>query len=50
MSRLRSVGVPYLAPLIPFNFKELKDVFYRGDLRKLINSPHKYPHDNKGEK
>ncbi|WP_129689529.1 spore germination protein [Gottfriedia acidiceleris] len=49
MSRLRSVGVPYLAPLIPFNFKEFKDVFYRGDLRKLINSPHKYPHDDKGK-
>jgi len=47
MSRLRSVGVPYLAPLIPFNFKEFKDVFYRGNLRKLINSPHKYPHDDK---
>ncbi|WP_088042607.1 spore germination protein [Bacillus sp. EAC] len=47
MSRLRSVGVPYLAPIIPFNFKEFKDVFYRGDLRKLINSPHKYPHDKK---
>jgi len=49
MSRLRSVGVPYLAPLIPFNFKEFKDVFYRGDLRKLINSPHKYPHDDKNK-
>ncbi|MEH7349748.1 spore germination protein [Gottfriedia acidiceleris] len=47
MSRLRSAGVPYLAPLIPFNFKEFKDVFYRGDLRKLINSEHKYPHDDK---
>ncbi|WP_176522525.1 MULTISPECIES: spore germination protein [unclassified Bacillus (in: firmicutes)] len=47
LSRLRSVGVPYLAPIIPFNYKEFKDVFYRGDLRKLTNSPHKYPHDDK---
>jgi len=46
LSRLRSVGVPYLAPIIPFNYKEFKDVFYRGNLRKLINSPHKYPHDD----
>ncbi len=42
---LRSVGVPYLAPIIPFNLKEFKDVFFRGDLQKLINSTHKYPHD-----
>lgn len=47
LSRLRSVGVPYLAPIIPFNYKEFKDVFYRGNLRKLINSPHKYPHEDK---
>jgi len=47
LSRLRSVGVPYLAPIIPFHYKEFKDVFYRGNLRKLINSPHKYPHDDK---
>ncbi|MEH6940167.1 spore germination protein, partial [Bacillus sp. JJ664] len=47
MSRLRSVGVPFLAPIIPFRPQEFKDVFYRGDLKKLINSPHKYPHDDK---
>ncbi len=47
LSYLRSVGVPYLAPFIPFNKKEFKDVFYRGNLKKLINSPHKYPHDDK---
>ncbi|WP_088071932.1 spore germination protein [Gottfriedia luciferensis] len=47
MVRLRSVGVPYLAPIIPFHFKEFKDVFFRGDLRKLINSPNTYPHDEK---
>lgn len=46
LSRLRSVGVPYLAPIIPFRPHEFKDVFYRGDLKKLINSPHKYPHDD----
>ncbi|WP_088042639.1 spore germination protein [Bacillus sp. EAC] len=47
MSRLRSVGVPYLAPIIPFRPQEFKDVFYRGDLKKLLNSPHKFPHDDK---
>ncbi|WP_088041924.1 spore germination protein [Bacillus sp. EAC] len=47
LSLLRSVGVPYLAPIIPFRPQEFKDVFYRGDLKKLINSPHKYPHDDK---
>ncbi|MGG0177200.1 spore germination protein [Gottfriedia acidiceleris] len=44
MAFLKSVGVPYLAPFIPFRFKELKDVLFRGDLRKLINSKHTYPH------
>ncbi|MEH6939380.1 spore germination protein [Bacillus sp. JJ664] len=47
MALLRSVGVPYLAPIIPFQPQEFKDVFYRGDLKKLINSQHKYPHDDK---
>ncbi|PFM76128.1 spore gernimation protein GerA [Bacillus sp. AFS077874] len=47
MALLRSVGVPYLAPIIPFRPQEFKDVFYRGDLKKLINSEHKYPHDDK---
>jgi len=45
VARLRSVGVPYLAPIIPFRPHEFNDVFYRGDLKKLINSHHKYPHD-----
>lgn len=35
LSRFRAVGVPYLAPIIPLNFKEFKDVFYIGDLRKF---------------
>ncbi|WP_088043314.1 spore germination protein [Bacillus sp. EAC] len=47
MARLRSVGVPYLAPIIPFRPQEFKDVLYRGNLKKLINSEHKYPHDDK---
>lgn len=47
MALLRSVGVPYLAPIIPFRPQEFKDVFYRGNLKKLINSEHKYPHDDK---
>jgi len=44
MASLKSLGVPYLAPLIPFHPKEWKDAFFRGDLRKLINSKHTYPH------
>ncbi len=47
MFKLQSVGVPYLAPIIPFRPQEFKDVFYRGNLKKLTNSPHKYPHDEK---
>lgn len=50
ISRLKSVGVPYLAPIIPFNAKEFKDVFYRGNLKKLINSQHTYPHDKNDKK
>lgn len=42
MASLKSVGVPYLSPLIPFKIKEFKDTFYRGDLQKLINSKHTY--------
>ncbi|MES9683751.1 spore gernimation protein GerA [Bacillus sp. AFS001701] len=47
MAKLQSVSVPYLAPIIPFRPHEFKDVFYRGNLKKLTNSPHKYPHNDK---
>lgn len=47
MASLKSLGVPYLAPFIPFHPKEMKDALIRGDLRKLINSKHTYPHKNK---
>ncbi|MEC1157141.1 spore germination protein [Cytobacillus horneckiae] len=43
MINLKSAGVPYLSPLIPFRYEELKDTFYRGDLQSLINSKHSYP-------
>ncbi|MFY0758940.1 spore germination protein [Metabacillus dongyingensis] len=46
MVSLRSIGVPYLSPLIPFRFKELKDSLYRGNLETLVNSKHSYPEDN----
>ncbi|MGG4490534.1 spore germination protein [Metabacillus idriensis] len=46
MVSLKSIGVPYLSPLIPFKIQELKDVFYREDLQKLINSKHTYTEDN----
>jgi len=47
MASLKSLGVPYLAPFIPFRFNEMKDVLFRGDLRRLINSKHTYPHKEK---
>lgn len=46
MVSLKSVGVPYLSPLIPFKMQEFKDTFYREDLQKLINSKHTYTEDN----
>lgn len=46
MTNLKSAGVPYLSPLIPFRINELKDTLYRGNLQTLINSKHSYP-DNK---
>ncbi|MBM7584485.1 spore germination protein KA [Bacillus pakistanensis] len=46
MTNLKSVGVPYLSPLIPFRYEELKDTLYRGDLKSLLNSKHSYPDDN----
>lgn len=42
MTNLKSLGVPYLSPLIPFRIQELKDTLYRGNLKKLINSKHTY--------
>lgn len=46
MVNLKSAGVPYLSPLIPFRYQELKDTFYRGDLKSLTNSKHTYPDNN----
>ncbi|KWW22703.1 hypothetical protein AS888_03585 [Peribacillus simplex] len=46
MISLKSVGVPYLSPLIPFRVKEIKDSLYRGKLEKLVNSKHGYPDEN----
>lgn len=46
MVNLKSLGVPYLSPLIPFKMKELKDTFYREDLQKLTNSKHTYTDDD----
>ena len=46
MVNLKSAGVPYLSPFIPFRYQELKDTFYRGDLKSLTNSKHTYPDNN----
>ncbi|MBZ9535279.1 spore germination protein [Cytobacillus oceanisediminis] len=45
MVSIKSLGVPYLSPLIPFRIQELKDTIYRGDLQTLINSKHTYKDD-----
>lgn len=45
MVSLKSIGVPYLSPIIPFKLQELKDTFYREDLQKLTNSKHTYTKD-----
>ncbi|MDP4105933.1 MAG: spore germination protein [Bacillota bacterium] len=50
MASIKSIGVPYLAPFIPFSLREMKDVLFRGDLRGLINSKHSYPHKRNNEK
>ncbi|QGQ96820.1 spore germination protein [Paenibacillus psychroresistens] len=36
---LRSLGQPYMAPLAPFRFSELRDVLVRAPLKRLIRSP-----------
>ena len=46
MISLKSIGVPYLSPFIPFKIKELKDSLYRGDWKTLTKSKHSYPDDN----
>lgn len=46
MVNLRSVGVPFLTPIIPFRIEELKDVLYRSKYKRLLNSKHSYPNDN----
>lgn len=39
MVRLRSFGVPYLSPIAPFNFNQLKDVFIRAPWWAMIERP-----------
>jgi spore germination protein KA len=43
LTNLKSVGVPFLSPIIPFNPKEFQDVFIRGNLKKLNNKHHSFP-------
>jgi Bacillus/Clostridium GerA spore germination protein. len=42
MVQLKSAGVPYLSPLIPFKPRELKDTLIRGNIKTLLNSEHSY--------
>ncbi|MBD1382508.1 spore germination protein [Metabacillus arenae] len=37
--QLRSFGVPYLAPIAPFNFNNLKDVIIRAPWWKMVERP-----------
>lgn len=39
MSRLRSFGVPYLAPVAPLNLASLKDIFFRVPIWAMITRP-----------
>lgn len=41
-SCIKPFGIPYLSPVIPFKPRELKDIFFRGNLKKMINSIHSY--------
>ncbi|WP_019393690.1 spore germination protein [Priestia filamentosa] len=41
--QLKSVGVPYLSPLIPFRYDEFQDIFVRGNSRKLQRKSHEFP-------
>lgn len=47
MANLRSLGIPFMSPIIPFRMEELKDTVYRGKLNRLLNSKRSYPQDNK---
>ncbi len=39
LSKLRSVGVPYLSPIAPLNIKDLKDIFIRAPWWSLRQRP-----------
>jgi spore germination protein KA len=40
---IKSFGVPYLSPIIPFRPKQaFRDVLWRGNLKKIINTKHHY--------
>ncbi|PEK98190.1 spore germination protein [Bacillus sp. AFS017336] len=43
ITQLKSVGVPFLSPFIPFQLNEFQDVFFRENLRKLNNKNHSFP-------
>jgi spore germination protein len=38
--KLRSFGVPYMAPIAPFHFNNLKDIFIRAPWWKINERPH----------
>nr|WP_263324173.1 spore germination protein [Neobacillus sp. Marseille-Q6967] len=44
--QLRSFGVPYLAPIAPFHFNNLKDIFIRVPWWKINERPHETGKEN----
>ncbi|MED4124370.1 spore germination protein [Halalkalibacterium halodurans] len=46
---LHSLGQPYLSPVGPFKFRELRDVFIRAPFKTLIKSPRKRPYEVRGD-
>ncbi|WP_176512350.1 spore germination protein [Bacillus cereus] len=45
LNHIRSFGIPYLAPISPFNLYDQKDSFFRIALRKITNNPNRLHHE-----
>ncbi|SFF42684.1 spore germination protein [Paenibacillus algorifonticola] len=42
LCKLRSIGQPYMRPLAPFQFNQMRDVIVRVPLKKMLQSPRKH--------
>ncbi|PGO77654.1 hypothetical protein CN980_11265 [Bacillus cereus] len=45
LNHIRSFGIPYLAPVSPFNLYDQKDSFFKFPLRKRTNNLHRLHHE-----